>query len=320
MDIDISIIVPVYNVEKYLEKCIDSILNQTFKEFELILVNDGSKDSSGTICDKYTEKDSRIKVVHKKNGGLSSARNAGLSIAKGKYIGFIDSDDYINKDMYSLLYENIISTNSDIAICGFKKVYSYNDESEDILTDTKICVLNNIEALNMMYSENGVDFVVAWNKLYKRNLFDDLEFKDGKLHEDEFICHQILYKSKQVVYNRTQLYYYLQRSSSIINSDFNAKKLDAIYAFNERKDFFKNKGLKELQYLTEYNYIKYFFEYYFKYRDMLKKSDRDLIKLKIQFSKNISQLIKNPLYNWKEKVLWMIFLVNSNIYKWYTSK
>ena len=222
--------------------------------------------------------------------------------------------------MYSLLYENIISTNSDIAICGFKKVYSYNDESEDILTDTKICVLNNIEALNMMYSENGVDFVVAWNKLYKRNLFDDLEFKDGKLHEDEFICHQILYKSKQVVYNRTQLYYYLQRSSSIINSDFNAKKLDAIYAFNERKDFFKNKGLKELQYLTEYNYIKYFFEYYFKYRDMLKKSDRDLIKLKIQFSKNISQLIKNPLYNWKEKVLWMIFLVNSNIYKWYTSK
>ena len=124
---EISIIVPVYNVEKYLEKCIKSILNQTFTDFELILVNDGSTDKSGVICDNYKNIDDRIIVIHKKNEGLSSARNSGLDIAKGRYIGFVDSDDYINNDMYHKLYEALIKNNSDISICKFVKVY---DDSE----------------------------------------------------------------------------------------------------------------------------------------------------------------------------------------------
>ena len=121
----ISVIVPVYNVEKYLRKCIESILNQTFREFELILVDDGSTDSSGKICDEYALKDSRIKVIHKENGGASSARNAGLDVAKGEYIGFVDSDDWIEMDMYGELYRLIKENNTDISVCGINNIKRY---------------------------------------------------------------------------------------------------------------------------------------------------------------------------------------------------
>ena len=120
---EISIIVPVYKVEKYLKKCVDSILAQTFTDFELILVDDGSPDDSGKICEEYAEKDARVRVLHKENGGLSSARNAGIEVAKGKYLGFIDSDDYIAEDMYELLYNTIIKEDADLSICGIYDVY-----------------------------------------------------------------------------------------------------------------------------------------------------------------------------------------------------
>lgn len=120
---EISIIVPVYKVEPYLRKCVDSILAQTFTDFEVILVDDGSPDNSGKICDEYASKDSRVRVIHKKNGGLSSARNAGIDVARGKYLGFVDSDDYIEKDMYELLYDNIVKEQADLSICGIYDVY-----------------------------------------------------------------------------------------------------------------------------------------------------------------------------------------------------
>jgi glycosyltransferase involved in cell wall biosynthesis len=120
---EISIIVPVYDVEKYLKKCVDSILNQTFKDFELILVDDGSPDNSGAICDQYAEKDSRVRVIHKENGGLSDARNAGIEVARGKYLGFVDSDDFVNEDMYKQLYTSIIENNADLSICGIFDLY-----------------------------------------------------------------------------------------------------------------------------------------------------------------------------------------------------
>src|SRR5690625_3550080 len=123
MEIKLSIIVPIFNMEQLLPKCLDSILTQTFKGFELILVNDGSTDKSGEICDDYAHKDQRIKVIHKKNGGTSSARNAGLAVAKGDYIGFVDSDDYINKHMYETLYNSAIKHSSDIVLCSYEDVY-----------------------------------------------------------------------------------------------------------------------------------------------------------------------------------------------------
>lgn len=312
----ISIIVPIYNIELYLEKCIESILNQSFKEFELILVDDGSTDRCAEISNMYATKDSRIRVIHKKNGGLSSARNAGIEIAKYKYIAFVDGDDFIHKDMYKILYEEIIKNNSEIAICNFKKVYNKNSISNS-MENKRSVNLSNIDALNMLYSEKGAEFTVAWNKLYNKELFDDIRFEYGKIHEDEFIAHKILYKAQKITYIEQELYYYVQREDSIVNSKFNIKKLDAVYAFNERKLFFKQIKNSELQYKAEYNYVKYFFESYYKAKKEIKSIDEELHKLKSDFKASIYTLLKNPNYSYKEKLAWIIFIINPNIYEKY---
>ena len=226
--VKISIIVPVYNVERYLGKCINSILNQTFADFELILVDDGSTDRSGYICDDYKKKDNRIKVIHKENGGLSSARNAGLDIAKEKYIGFVDSDDFINKNMYEFLYKDIKVNNSDIAICDYEEVYENEKGINYQESNSSTLVLTNIEALWKIYDKKGWNYVIAWNKLYKKYLFDDIRFPIGKIHEDEMIAHEVLYKANKITYNNKKLYYYLQRENSIMGKKFNINRLDIL--------------------------------------------------------------------------------------------
>ena len=176
MSIDISIIVPVYKVEKQLEICIKSILSQTFSNFELILVDDGSPDNCGNICDEYQKKDNRIKVIHKENGGLSDARNVGLDIASGKYIAFVDSDDIIHPRMYEILFECINKSNSDIVQCKFKKFKSL-DEVKDDLDDYNGSFekYDNKTAIMDMIDNNNIN-VNSWNKLYKSELFETLRF------------------------------------------------------------------------------------------------------------------------------------------------
>lgn len=193
----ISVIVPIYNVEKYLNKCIESIINQSYSNLEIILVDDGSKDSSGIMCDSYILKDKRIKVIHKENGGLSDARNVGLDKAKGEYIVFIDSDDWIDEKMIEILYNIIKKNNSDISICDY--FLAYNEEIQTQKEDIEIINLSNIEALKTIYDKDlGVCMIVAWNKLYKRNLFkDDIRYPYGKIHEDEFTTYKLLYKAKK---------------------------------------------------------------------------------------------------------------------------
>ena len=196
----ISIIVPVYNVEKYLEKCIDSILNQSFRDFELILVDDGSTDNSGYVCDRYKDQDNRIIVIHKENGGVSSARNRGLDIARGDFIGFMDSDDFIHKDMYKILYDNLIKNEADLAICKAQNVYQ--DETiklNNIVEDFPVKVLTSKDALKKLYNIRTT-FVYAWNKLYKRELFEELRYPENKIYEDEWLSPKLLYKSSKIVY------------------------------------------------------------------------------------------------------------------------
>ena len=238
-DILISIIVPIYNVEKYLCKCIDSLINQSEKRIEIILVDDGSSDNCGAICDSYEKKDNRIKVIHKENGGLSSARNAGLDIAKGEYIGFVDSDDWIEIDMYKILFDFAIKYDADIVYSNFKKVYSEN-EVHNIVDSNKVYVFERNEALNNIYTELGIHTVVSWNKLYKRSLFNKIRFPDGHIHEDVYTTHKLLNISNKVVYIDKTLYYYRQNESSITNSSFSEKNLDYLYALHERLDFAKN--------------------------------------------------------------------------------
>lgn len=310
----ISVVVPIYNVEQYIDKCISSILNQSFTDLEIILVDDGSKDKSGEICDRYKSKDNRIKVIHKENGGLSSARNAGIEIATSEYIAFVDGDDFIHKDMYSILFEEILKNKSDIVICNFERIYDKQVEQMKAFEDVKSKKFNNIQALEMLYGDEGAQFTVAWNKLYKRELFDNIRYDYGKIHEDEFIIHKLLYVCKNICYINLPLYYYVQRENSIINSEFNIKKLDVIYAMSERNKFFYQIGEKELKYKAEYNYIRYFFENYFKAKNMVSKNKKEILCLKLNFLKNINSLLKNPLYVYKEKIAWIVFLINS---KWY---
>lgn len=224
----ISIIVPVYKVEKYLKKCVESILAQTYKNFELILIDDGSPDNCPDLCDEFAQHDSRITVIHKKNGGLSEARNAGLDIARGEYIGFVDSDDYISPNMYELLLNKIVLTKADMAVCNYKYVneqyqsIEYRNNNMPIKNE----VLETDEYLNRLIGKCGWYYVPAWNKLYCKNIFDNIRFPKGKQHEDEFLIHRIVYECNHIVCLRQSLYNYVQRSSSIMNQKFNPKNMD----------------------------------------------------------------------------------------------
>jgi glycosyltransferase involved in cell wall biosynthesis len=318
MEYKISIIVPVYKVEKYLGKCIESILGQTFKDFELILVDDGSPDNCGVICENFAKRDERIKVIHKSNGGLSSARNAGLEMATGEYIAFVDSDDFIHQRMYEILYKYAKKYSSDIVICDYLLVNegeSYIDELRNFEINAKN--FSNIDALKQIYTNNGTTFIVAWNKLYRRYLFNDLRFEEGRLHEDEFMAHKILYASPKVTYLPIPLYSYLQRRGSIIGSGFNLKRLDAVYAAKDRIKFFKKIKQSKLRQKAEYNYIKMFFFYYLKAKKECENPEVELKVLKSGFLDSFNTLIFNPLFNFKEKLLWIAFIINPLLFEFY---
>lgn len=234
---EISIIVPVYNVEKYLHKCVDSILAQTFTDFELILVDDGSPDNSGAICDEYEKKDERVKVIHKKNGGLSDARNAGIDAAQGRYFGFVDSDDYIENDMYELLYKNIIENSAEMSICGIYDIYK-GKKTRKIPMFQKVISKN--DAMKMVL-EAEVISVHAVNKLYKRELFDTIKYPINKITEDAAIILQLLDQCQKVVVDSSQKYYYFHRENSISSNKFSVRDLDTIEVWENNEYWIKNR-------------------------------------------------------------------------------
>lgn len=221
----ISIVIPIYNVEEYLEKCIESVINQTYRNLEIILVDDGSPDNCGTICEEYKKKDERISVFHKKNGGLSDARNYGKKHAKGKYITFIDSDDYVENDYIEYLYNLIINNNCDMSICSFK-LHS-NNKFIDNGINYNSCVFTSKECLKNMLCENGFN-VSAWAKLYKTKMFEDIDFPYGKLCEDNGTTYKLVLKCKNIAYGNESKYIYEMRDNSIMNASFSPKKLDLI--------------------------------------------------------------------------------------------
>ena len=240
----LSVIIPVYKVEKYLQTCIDSVVGQTYKDIEIILVDDGSPDGCGKICDEYALKDNRIKVVHKENGGLSDARNAGLEVAKGDYITFVDSDDYIHPKMYEFMMA-LFKGDVSLVMCPFKNVKEdENDRCDELYYDAR--VLYHDEIVSRMFSDEYAQFVVAWNKIYKKDLWGDMRYPVGRIHEDEFTTYKCLYKAAAVGYACDAMYYYRERGGSIMSS-FNEKAcLDNVDALMEKIDFFKDKGTTEL--------------------------------------------------------------------------
>ena len=277
----VTIIVPIYNVEKYLKECIESIINQTYKNLEIILVNDGSTDDSLKICMNYKKKDNRIVIINKTNGGLSDARNKGIDAANGKYICFVDSDDYISSAYVELLYNEARKNNTDIVLCGIKYV---NDEKK-ILSEyayKKNFVKSGKELLIDYYQENGVEVIVAWNKLYKRELFNTYRYNVGKIHEDEFLTYKILYNLDKVSIISDKLYYYRKNDTSIVNKKFNLKRLDLLEALENRMRFFKEKSENKLYILTVELYVWVLKDFYVKtkkYIDHSKNIQNTIIKI-----------------------------------------
>lgn len=234
----ISVIVPIYNVEKYLARCVDSIVNQTYKNLEIILVDDGSPDLCPQMCDDYAEKESRIKVVHKKNGGLSDARNAGMAVATGKYISFIDSDDYVSDDFFECLLDVMNKENSDIVECSVVKFYEDNrfDEFSD---DLSVKTYDTQDAMSALIAENPFHQHV-WNKLYKIELVKDIPYAVGKLNEDEFWTYQVFGRANKVARLNKTMYYYFQRNSSIMGVGYNIRRLDALEGKANRQKYIEN--------------------------------------------------------------------------------
>ena len=205
----LSIIVPVYKVENYLPKCIDSILAQTFTDFELILVEDGSPDDCPALCDATAEKDARVRVIHQKNGGLSAARNAGLDAARGAWIGFVDSDDYIAPEMYEVLYQAVQSTGADLALCDYAEVDEAGVPCQSMHVRLEKKVFAGQDLL-----KNATDSMIqpAWNKLYRRAVFAQLRYPEGKLNEDLFLIPEVCLQIQKAVVVPKTLYYYVQRA------------------------------------------------------------------------------------------------------------
>ncbi|WP_339060918.1 glycosyltransferase [Tepidibacillus marianensis] len=229
----ISIIVPVYNVQDYLHKCIDSILSQTFEDFELLLINDGSTDESANICNEYAKLDSRIKVKHKHNGGQSSARNLGLDMANGDYIGFVDSDDWIDKKMYKNLINHAACNQSDIVACNF--LLMKNDAKFIPYTLNAIDMeFNKESAMKEIYTNKILTFSPC-NKIYRKELFEKLRFVEGIILEDKDISYKLISKSNRISYLKEPLYYYRYNENSTLRSSFSLKRLDD---FKVQKDMY----------------------------------------------------------------------------------
>lgn len=242
----ISIIVPIYKVEKYLKKCIDSIINQTYKNLEIILVDDGSPDGCGSICDSYSLLDKRIKVIHKENGGLSDARNTGINIARGEYLAFVDSDDFIHPQMIEILYNVVTEQKADIGICDFREVNEDGQYVQDAINaDTEIVCYEGWDIMKQLQQKNLIT-VVAWNKLYRASLFENIRYPRGHVHEDEFVIHRILNKCVKTAYTNNKLYFYRKRPESIMADIDIDKMLDATDAYEDRITFLEKEGYGQI--------------------------------------------------------------------------
>lgn len=235
----ISVIVPVYNVEPYLRRCVDSIVAQTFSDFELILVDDGSPDNCGAICDEYAAKDGRIHVIHQKNGGLSAARNAGINWANAnsdsQWLSFIDSDDWVHPCFLEYLYRAVQETDAKVSACGICKV-----EGKTKLQNVEYCAERM--PWDRFYLSDYLCGVVAVNKLYDKRMFDGLRYPVGKIHEDEYLTYQLLARAETVVFVDAELYLYYQNPTGIMKSSFSLAKLDIIPALQAQCAFAKKNG------------------------------------------------------------------------------
>ncbi|WP_454947502.1 glycosyltransferase family 2 protein [Gemella sanguinis] len=308
----ISVIVPVYNVEQYLERCVDSIINQTYTNLEIILVNDGSTDNSGKLCDELAKKDERIRVIHKENGGLSDARNRGIDESESDLVGFIDSDDYIDSDMYEVLLKNLNDTDADLSMCALYDVYNNTPEAQ--VTNKETWKLSSEQAIRMVM-EAKILSVTAVNKLYRKSLFTDLKFEVGKIAEDAFIMIKLLDKCEKIVATNEKKYYYVHRENSITTQKFSTKFLNVIEAYEQNSNIILEKypKLKDVA-QTRMNWA------YFYVLDRLllddNYNDKELENKLISYLKNHRKdILNDPLFTKGRKIGFIALLLSRNLYR-----
>lgn len=310
MNPKISIIVPVYKVEPYLHICVDSILAQTFTDIELILVDDGSPDNCGDICDEYAQKDQRVRVLHKKNGGLSDARNAGLDVATGDYIGFVDSDDWIEPDMFELLYNMCIENDCEIANCTsiihYKNKTVTNGSHQLIIHDKKQAMKAMLQGI--LYDE------VVWTKIIKKDLLNDIRFKTGITYEDTAFTYKVIHECKRICCIGAPKYHYIKRENSTMDLAIKNIRIDSVLIYDEMYKFIEsnypelrnlvalklaNSALTVLNLIAaKQNWQEYKVEYY-KVAKILNRYFNKTIKMK-EYLKNVKILLiatkVNPLF------------------------
>lgn len=279
----VSIIVPIYNVEKYLEECVESLCNQTYKNIEIILVDDGSPDNCPKICDEYAQKDNRIVVIHKKNGGLSDARNEGLKKASGDYVFFIDSDDFIDTNTIQIMVNKIEQLGCDLVVCDFVYVNSKGELIDSNSLDKESELLSSIEAQRRLTKKDGWRLIPAWNKLYTRKSLNNIVFPFGKIHEDEYVIHHILNNCESIYWIKLPLYYYRQRSGSIMDKETKETRSHGLSAQIDRINFYNEKKL--------YDLVLFWSEDFF-----LKISHQDKSAYKRKMLSNLSFLFNNKGY------------------------
>lgn len=302
----ISIVVPIYNTEEYLRKCINSIINQTFKNIEVVLVNDGSTDSCGKICEEYAARDNRIKVIHKENAGVSAARNSGIEICTGEYIGFVDSDDWIEKDMFEILYDTVNRNNSDISICNI-----YDDKRIDI-EPYEVYTYDKDNFCIEMFTGNSFEGYLC-NKLFKAELFEFVRLDEEiGIIEDLLLIYNIL-KSRNTIsatYITKGLYHYIERENSALNGKFSKVSFSRLKAF----EYLYNDSLKTYPTLSEYIFGRYIEENIYEAMRYIRSNCDEksyLVQIRNNIAENYKKIKSSKYLNFKQKIC--IFLIKVNL-------
>ena len=307
----ISVIIPVYKVEKYLCRCVDSVLEQTYTNMEIILVDDGSPGNCPVMCDEYARQDSRVKVIHQENAGLSGARNAGIDMAQGQWLAFVDSDDYLTADFLERLYQACVDTGSSLSVCRWEYVRG-ETIPEHGTGETR--VYTGREMLANLYVPDGAYFVVAWNKLYRKELFEDIRYPLGRIHEDEATTYRIYDKVKKAAYVDRSLYGYFVTPVSITRG-FNPKRMDWVTAVAERLDFFEQKGYTELMVPGLQALADGSIDIWFGLRDQLPGSEKQQEEIRTLIREGLRRVKKYGKFPLRTEIGYRLFLTWPGLYR-----
>lgn len=304
----ISVVVPIYNVEKNLRKCLMSIIQQTYRNLEIILINDGSTDNSLLICEEFVGVDNRIVLINKPNGGLSSARNAGIDSSHGEYISFVDSDDYIHPKMIEKLYVTAKKTKSQVSICSFELVSEDFECLKKESFSTKVEIVSGVELLNRVLTKDGYRYVVVWNKLYHKNCFLNLRFDENRYYEDEYLSYKLFYDMKRVCIIDFVGYYYVQRRNSIVGSKTTVKKiLDQLEMHKGRIHYYSKKNIHLFRKAQQF-YCNWIIKSIVKHGELINGEVKK--DLKIDFKEISKQLIFSDDIPFYYKIVDFIGLIN----------